>query len=231
MDRRIDGTTPIYAFGVSTVHAGNFMHELGHIMGLAHDRYEDCRARYEQSAVSRTRVRPYAYGYVNQEAFDDLVITLLTRKNWRTVMAYDDQCDDAGFSCSQLQRFSNPNQTYRSDSMGVAGTQDTNDLDGPADAARTLNDTRPTVANFRQGRAVQVSFGTTSATVTEGEGVSVTVTVQLNAQPGRELVIPLTAWSEDGAWSGDYSLPASVTLTATQVPADLHLRGYRRRRR
>ena len=203
-----------YAFGVSTVHAGNFMHELGHIMGLAHDRYEDCE-HDTSNPQCPALVRPYAYGYVNQEAFDDLVITLLTRKNWRTVMAYDDQCDDAGFSCSQLQRFSNPNQTYRSDSMGVAGTQDTNDLDGPADAARTLNDTRPTVANFRQGRAVQVSFGTTSATVTEGSAV--TVTVQLNAQPGRELVIPLTAWSEDGAWSGDYSLPVSVTLTATQV--------------
>ena len=86
-----------------------------------------------------------------------------------------------------------------------------------------------TVANFRQGRAVQVSFGTTSATVTEGSAV--TVTVQLNAQPGRELVIPLTAWSEDGAWSGDYSMPASVTLTRHPGPADLHLRGYRRRRR
>ena len=130
-------------------------------------------------------------------------------------MAYDDQCDDAGFNCSVVYRFSNSNKTYRSDPMGVAGTQDTTDVDGPANAARTLNDTRTTVANFRQGRAVQVSFGTTSATVTEGSAV--TVTVQLNAQPGRELVIPLTAWSEDGAWSGDYSLPASVTLTATQV--------------
>ena len=200
------------AFGVSTVHAGNFMHELGHIMGLAHDRYADCE-HDTSNPQCPARVRPYAYGYVNQEAFES---GASSSKRWRTIMSYFNQCEDAGFSCSSsLQRFSNPNQTYRGDPMGVAGTQDTTDLDGPADAARTLNDTRPTVANFRQGRAVQVSFGTTSATVTEGSAV--TVTVQLNAQPGRELVIPLTAWSEDGAWSGDYSLPASVTLTATQV--------------
>ena len=202
-----------YAFGVSTVHAGTFMHELGHIMGLAHDRYEHCEHDTSNPQCSAL-VRPYAYGYVNQEAFDNLVMTLLTGKNWRTVMAYNDQCDDAGFSCSQLQRFSNPNQTYRSDPMGVAGTQDTTDLDGPADAARTLNDTRPTVANFRQGRAVEVSFATTTAAVTEGEGVS--LVVYLSAEPGRELVIPLTAWSEDGAWPGDYRLPASVRFIANQ---------------
>ena len=200
------------AFGVSTVHAGNFMHELGHIMGLAHDRYADCE-HDTSNPQCPARVRPYAYGYVNQEAFES---GASSSKRWRTIMSYFNQCEDAGFSCSSsLQRFSNPNQTYRGDPMGVAGTQDTTDLDGPADAARTLNDTRPTVANFRQGRAVQVSFGTTSATVTEGSAV--TVTVQLNAQPGRELVIPLTAWSEDGAWSGDYSLPASVRFIATQV--------------
>ncbi len=202
-----------YAFGVSTVHAGTFVHELGHIMGLAHDRYEHCEHDTSNPQCSAL-VRPYAYGYVNQEAFDNLVMTLLTGKNWRTVMAYNDQCDDAGFSCSQLQRFSNPNQTYRSDPMGVAGTQDTTDLDGPADAARTLNDTRPTVANFRQGRAVEVSFATTTAAVTEGEGVS--LVVYLSAAPGREVVIPLTAWSEDGAWPGDYRLPSSVRFIANQ---------------
>ena len=75
------------------------MHELGHIMGLAHDRYEHCE-HDTSNPQCPALVRPYAYGYVNQEAFDNLVMTLLTGKNWRTVMAYNDQCDDAGFSCS-----------------------------------------------------------------------------------------------------------------------------------
>ena len=202
-----------YAFGVSILSTHAFAHEIGHIMGLAHDRYETCE-HDTSNPQCPTTTRPYAYGYVNQEAFDNLVTTLLTGKNWRTLMAYNDQCDDAGFNCSVVYRFSNPNKTYRSDPMGVAGTQDTNDLDGPADAARTLNDTRPTVANFRQGRAVEVSFATTTAAVTEGEGVS--LVVYLSAEPGRELVIPLTAWSEDGAWPGDYRLPSNVTLTANQ---------------
>ena len=31
---------------------------------------------------------------------------------WRTIMAYNSQCADAGFRCSRLLRFSNPDQTY-----------------------------------------------------------------------------------------------------------------------
>ena len=108
------------AFGVSTVHAGHFMHELGHIMGLAHDRYESCE-HDTSNPQCPTLVAPYAYGYVNQEAFES---GASSSKRWRTIMAYSDQCDDAGFSCSpSLQRFSNPNKTHRGDPMGVAGTQ------------------------------------------------------------------------------------------------------------
>ena len=199
-----------YAFGVSILSTHAFAHEIGHIMGLAHDRYETCK-HDTSNPQCPTTTRPYAYGYVNQEAFES---GASSSKRWRTLMAYDDQCDDAGFNCSVVYRFSNPNKTYRSDPMGVAGTQDTTDVDGPANAARTLNDTRPTVANFRQGRAVQVSFATTTAAVTEGEGVS--LVVYLSAEPGRELVIPLTAWSEDGAWPGDYRLPSSVRFIANQ---------------
>ncbi len=200
------------AFAVSTVHAGNFMHELGHIMGLAHDRYEAC-SHDTSNPQCPTLVTPYAYGYVNQEAFES---GASSSKRWRTIMSYSNQCDDAGVSCSpSLLRFSNPNKTYRGDPMGAAGTQFTNDLDGPVDAARTLNDTRRTVANFRQGRAVQVSFG--SATYAATEGGRALVAVKLNTAPGRELVIPLTARSTDGAWSGDYSLPTSVTFSSTAV--------------
>ena len=202
-----------YAFGVSTVHAGNFMHELGHVMGLHHDRYEACEHDTDSPTCRYTPVKPYAYGYVNQKAFES---GALSSKRWRTIMSYSNQCDDAGFSCSpSLLRFSNPNQTYRGDPLGVAGTQDTTAVDGPADAARTLNDTSATVANFRQGRAVKVSFDTTTATATEGAG-DARIRVRLDGPPGRDVTITLTATSTTGAWSGDYEMPATLDFGPTE---------------
>ena len=224
----LSADSAVGAFGVSTVHAGLFAHEMGHIMGLAHDRYANCKHDTD-SPQCPTTVKPYAYGYVNQKMFDPEGSTTAVpdapaTARWRTVMAYYNQCRDANVpgNCQPaLLRFSNPNQRYpdsdTGDPMGVPGTQNTTAVDGPADAARTLNETRTTVANFRQGRAVQVFFDVGPYMVTEGG--SVTVTVQLNAAPGRtlDMPIPLTATSTDGAWPGDYTLPASITFGAGQT--------------
>ena len=192
-----------------------FAHELGHIMGLKHDRYESCNAEWCPSVD-----HPYAYGYVNQEAFTD---GAATSKRWRTIMSYNNQCDDAGFDCDVILRFSNPNQRYpdsSGDPLGKSGTRNTTAVDGPADAARALNNNRETVANFRPGRGVAVSFDAATYTATE-DGTAATVTVQLNVAPGRELVIPLTATSTDGAWPHDYTLPESVTFSAAQTERTL----------
>ena len=224
----LSADSAVGAFGVSTVHAGLFAHEMGHIMGLAHDRYANCKHDTD-SPQCPTTVKPYAYGYVNQKMFDPEGSTTAdpdapATARWRTVMAYYNQCRDANVpgNCQPaLLRFSNPNQRYpdptTGDPMGKSGTQNTTDVDGPADAARTLNETRTTVANFRQGRAVQVSFDVGPYPVTEGG--SVTVTVRLDAAPGRtlDMPIPLTATSTDGAWPGDYTLPASITFGAGQT--------------
>ena len=224
----LSADSAVGAFGVSTVHAGLFAHEMGHIMGLAHDRYANCKHDTD-SPQCPTTVKPYAYGYVNQKMFDPEGSTTAdpdapATARWRTVMAYYNQCRDANVpgNCQPaLLRFSNPNQRYpdptTGDPMGKSGTRITTDVDGPADAARTLNETRTTVANFRQGRAVQVSFDVGPYAVTEGG--SVTVTVRLDAAPGRtlDMPIPLTATSTDGAWPGDYTLPASITFGAGQT--------------
>ena len=102
-----------HAFAVSEMGGNHFAHELGHIMGLSHDRFEACGSDYCPNH------KRYGYGYVNQKAFES---GAATNKRWRTVMAYDNQCSGSGFSCGQIMRFSNPNQTYRGDSLGVALT-------------------------------------------------------------------------------------------------------------
>ena len=205
-----------YAFGVSGRYTSTFAHELGHIMGLLHDRYVECGSSACDRAVSAD-----AYGYVNQKLFDQ---DAPASARWRTIMAYADQC--VVRYCPTVWYFSNPANCYPGDCpddgdpMGVRLTESNRNsiaVDGPANAVRVLNMTRDTVAEFRPGRAVKVSFKEGSYTVTEGG--TVTVTVQLDAAPGRTLTlpIPLTATSADGAWPGDYDLPASLTFGAHQT--------------
>ena len=124
------------AFGLTCAAcgAGTFAHELWHNMGLSHDRY-----------VDHGRLA-YSYGYVNQRAFAD---GAPESAGWRTIMAYVKQCSDAGLGCGSILRFSNPNQSYLGDPLGVPGESRTSAVTGPADAVRALNITRHSVAAFR----------------------------------------------------------------------------------
>ena len=197
------------AFGVLTARTRNFAHELGHIMGLRHDRFVVCEnGRCDAAAF------PYAYGYhhCDETSFTD---------RWRTIMAYDDQCT----TWRTPLRFSNPEQTYRGDPLGIAGLAPSGSIDGPSDAVRALNRTRGYVAKFRQAPDITVSFGAGSYTATEG-GTAATVTVQLSEAPTRPIDIPLTTTSTT-ATAYDYTgVPASVrfgsydterTITVTAV--------------
>ena len=110
-----------------------FAHEMGHNMSARHDRF-----------VDNTDGSPYGYnhGYVN------------VAEAWRTVMAYNDACEDAGTSCTRLQYWSNPDNSYGGDPMGIA--------DGDPDAAdnrTTLNNTRTTVQQFRDAHAPVADAG------------------------------------------------------------------------
>jgi len=79
-----------------------FPHELGHLFGCRHDVY-----------VDDTEI-PYAYGH----GFVNLV------DEWRTVMAYNNLCEDYDADCERLPYFSNPSVTYFGDQMGLSGVSD-----------------------------------------------------------------------------------------------------------
>ena len=106
-------------------HPKTFAHELGHLMGLAHQREND----------NSNWPFPYSHGY---ELRDDrglaIISTIMHQSGW-------------------TGRFSNPRQTYRGHRLGVPGDEPTLSVDGPADAVRSLNGTRRVVANFRASTA------------------------------------------------------------------------------
>ena len=196
-----------FAFGVvaSAGGARHFAHELGHIMGLNHDRFVSCESGNCEAAAF-----PYAYGYVNQPG---LRPGAPASKRWFTIMAYNDQCKLV--ACQGLMRFSDPEQTYQDDPLGIAGLAPSNSrTNGPSDAVRALNRARGYVANFRQPPPdITVSFGAEEYEATE-DGTVANVTLELSAAPTRPIDIPLTL-TATGATAYDYTgVPATVDFDA-----------------
>lgn len=99
-----------YAFNVVIANCvvGNFSmaHELGHNMGLNHD-------WYVSSSINPCE---HHHGYVNQAA---LAAGAPTNKRWRTILAYNNQCSAAGFNCTRINNWSNPDVLRNGDPMGI----------------------------------------------------------------------------------------------------------------
>ena len=157
------------AFIVSGPSEGVFTHEIGHVFGVQHDRYEGLRGG----------LYDYAYGYVNKRAFEE---DAPESARWRTVMAYPRRCAHAGLGgCTWLLRFSNPDQTHLGDAMGVPASSTVTGPDGPADARKTINMTARWVGSFRSEACTDFALSpeTYVAPVDGGE-----VLVKVEATPG-----------------------------------------------
>ncbi len=104
------------------VNSNTFTHEIGHNLGAKHDRF-----RLKEDDPDQ-----YSYGYVN----------ILQR--WRTIMAYDDACEENEISCERLSLFSNPDISFGGDPTGISiGSL------GAADNRTTINENGPTASRFR----------------------------------------------------------------------------------
>ena len=134
------------AFGLTAVDCGGltFAHELGHNMGLYHDRFQ-----VQVSGAGGWLVAHHpAYGYVNRRIFEP---SARPSGRWRTIMSYPDHCNLVAGECAELLRFSNATQRYDGDPLGIAHGSGGSGVDGPADAAAVLNATGPAVAAWRDG--------------------------------------------------------------------------------
>lgn len=83
-------------------------HEIGHNLGLRHDRYAYGDNGLPNSACD------YGWGWVNANANANF-----PNSRWRTIMAYNNQCRDNGLNCIRIPYFSNPDLTYNGDRMGA----------------------------------------------------------------------------------------------------------------
>ena len=148
-----------------------FTHEVGHNFGVMHDRYSF------GSTYPRT-IYPYAFGYVNPRAFES---GAPDTAKWRTIMSTQDRCRDEGISCPRLLRFSNPDQSYMDDPLGVSAESTVSGPDGPADARTTINNTARWVGSFRSEACTtfSVRLETPFAPVGGGE-----VILKVDAAPG-----------------------------------------------
>ncbi|MFJ9887013.1 M12 family metallo-peptidase [Streptomyces sp. NPDC091287] len=124
----LDGSTDEYAYAVVEVDGirlDSASHEIGHNLGLAHDR--TTLAGNTDGSMSVSRNRPYNTGWITEDG------------NHYTIMAYRSACGD---HCRRISRFSSSTETWKGRRLG----------DAVNDGVRVLRETMPIVAGYRDKR-------------------------------------------------------------------------------
>ena len=206
------------SFGVTANICGGltFAHELGHNMGLDHDRYVVGRLKDIPQGIPVTGSH---YGYVNQRMFDE---GAPESAYWRTIMAYSWQCGEADLWCPRIGYFSNPENSYNGDPMGVPADNPSTGVDGPADAVGTLNLRRGITANYRQSSTSptpRMALAMSQYWLPENGGVA-TVRATLHRPSNNDTIVTVSASPADAVtMSGNQTLtiPAGETLSIDAV--------------
>ncbi|MFF8469452.1 M12 family metallo-peptidase [Streptomyces griseus] len=121
----LDASTDEYAYAVVEVDGidlDSASHEIGHNLGLAHDR--TTLAGNTDGSMSVSRNRPYNTGWITEDG------------NHYTIMAYRSAC---GNHCRRISRFSGATETWKGHRLG----------DADNDGVRVLRETMPIVAGYR----------------------------------------------------------------------------------
>ena len=210
-------------FSVSAVkcYAGNvFTHELGHNLGLLHQRtYYNWN--YDNTGESLP-LRPYGFGYVSPD-FSQRICQL-------TVMSSRGCPNDGMDLATQVPYFSNPDlffpppegeyasRPFKDDTpMGVPGDEYTVDLDGPVNASKAIDDVWDIVASISDLEAEPPVISTCN----EGDIASDALTSNLNrvihlpAGGGTETVTLSFAVPDNCAGVSVAANSASISVTKT----------------
>ena len=171
-------------FGFSVSPSPAFAHELGHNMGLRHERFND----------NGNTPYPYSHGYALNRG----------GASYRTIMHSD----------FNLMRFSNPRHLHPDSSghpLGVTGDTPTSSWDGPADAVRSLDNTAAAVANFRfSGEGCQYGLPSPSDMTAEGGSFTISVATAADCRWEVKTLDPGLSITEGSAGEGNGQVVVAV---------------------
>ncbi|HEX4332104.1 MAG TPA: FG-GAP-like repeat-containing protein [Usitatibacter sp.] len=188
--------------------AYSWAHELGHNMGLMHDNFVDNESTVVTAeGTGTTTTITYAHGYVD-----------LTNQ-FRTIMAYDNQCESSGEFCFRIPYFSNPAVSFNNSAWYGGAVLAATGNATTANEHQALNDTRETTANFRASLASLtgagiVSFLDPSYTVSEGAG-SITLNVGRNVGSTGAISVAYSTASGTATSNVDFTATSGTLTWAT----------------